>query len=135
MLPVPQPLASAAVEETRPVGTLRPLRVSSPALGVQVFDFGQNFAGVVSLRGLRCSAGETVTVRHAELLTHPPYGAADGSIYVGNLRAARATDVYTCRGDIQGESYTPTFTQHGAMARGGRRPALVSTPRAPRARP
>ncbi|MGB1875277.1 MAG: family 78 glycoside hydrolase catalytic domain, partial [Akkermansiaceae bacterium] len=37
----------------------------------------------------------------------------DGNIYVGNLRGAQATDVYTCRGDGTGEDYTPTFTQHG----------------------
>ena len=54
-----------------------------------------------------------VTIRHAELLMHPPYGEHDGSIYVGNLRKALATDVYTCRGDAEGESYVPTFTQHG----------------------
>ena len=65
------------------------------------------------LDGLLCAEGQNVTIRHAELLNHPPYGAQDGSIYVGNLRGARATDVYTCRGDAAGESYEPTFTQHG----------------------
>ena len=81
---------------------------------VQVFDFAQNMAGVVRLSGLRCTAGTNITLRHAELLMHPPYGNYDGStIYVGNLRGAKATDVYTCRGDPAGESYVPTFTQHG----------------------
>ena len=106
-------LASALFEPTRHVAVLPPLKVTSPAAGVQVFDFGQNLAGVVRLSGLRCAAGQKVTVRHAELLTHPPYGAHDGSIYVANLRKAQATDVYTCRGDPAGESYTPSFTQHG----------------------
>jgi len=32
---------------------------------------------------------------------------------VGNLRNAQATDTYTCKGDPNGESYEPRFTQHG----------------------
>ena len=106
-------LSSALFEPTRHLARLPVRAVTSPAPGVQVFDFGQNMAGVVSLTGLRCERGSNVTIRHAELLTHPPYGPRDGSIYVGNLRKAQATDIYTCRGDDEGEDYVPTFTQHG----------------------
>ena len=107
-------LSSALFEPTRHLSRRAPVSITSPAPHVQVFDFGQNLAGVVSLRGLRCESGQRVTIRHAELLTHPPYGAVDGSIYVGNLRTAKATDVYTCRGDPgEAEEFTPTFTQHG----------------------
>jgi alpha-L-rhamnosidase len=48
------------------------------------------------------TAGQTVIMRHAEVLQHPPYGPADGSIYQGNLRTALATDTFTLRGDPQG---------------------------------
>jgi len=106
-------LSAALFEPVRHLAHFTPLRITSPRHGVQVFDFMQNIAGIVQLSGLRCSAGTNVTLRHAELLQHPPYGPTDGSIYVGNLRSARATDVYTCSGDASGERYTPTFTQHG----------------------
>jgi alpha-L-rhamnosidase len=60
-------------------------------------------------------AGVTITLRHAELLQHPPYGPADGSIYVGNLRSARATDVYTTGGASEGAEVwePPIGTYHG----------------------
>eukprot|EP00966_Prymnesium_polylepis_P200434 4644687-Prymnesium_polylepis.1 len=106
-------LSSALFEPTRHLDELPPRSASMPSQGVQVFDFGQNLAGVVRLMNMRCARGQNVTIRHAELLMHPPYGPADGSIYVGNLRGAKATDVYTCAGDPAGETYSPTFTQHG----------------------
>ena len=83
---------------------------------VFVFDFGQNLAGVVRLRlPAPVPAGVAITLRHAELLQHPPYGPKDGSIYVGNLRSARATDVYTTGGAAEGfEEWSPPIgTYHG----------------------
>jgi hypothetical protein len=46
---------------------------------------------------------------------HPPYGPADGNIYVGNLRSARATDVYVTGGVDEGvETWEPPIgTYHG----------------------
>jgi hypothetical protein len=40
-------------------------------------------AGVaeLTLAELPMAAGARVALRHAELLTHPPYGPRDGSIY------------------------------------------------------
>ena len=32
---------------------------------------------------------------------------------VGNLRGAKATDTYICKGDPEGEDWQPVFTQHG----------------------
>lgn len=83
---------------------------------VFVFDFAQNLAGVVRLRlPAPVPAGVVITMRHAELLQHPPYGPADGSIYVGNLRSAKATDVYTTGGAAEGfEEWAPPIgTYHG----------------------
>ena len=56
--------------------------------------------------------GLTVQLRHAEVLQHPPYGPADGNIYVANLRSAKATDSYILKGDPAGEEIAFSFTQH-----------------------
>ena len=77
-----------------------------------VVDFGENLSGWVKLF-VKGKAGTTVTLRHAEVLQHPPYGPANGEIYTGNLRTAQATDVYILKGDPNGEIFEPHFTYHG----------------------
>ena len=72
--------------------------------GKLIYDFGQNFAGIVSLK-LRGREGQVVTVRHAEILN------ADGDLNTVFLRSARATLCYTCREGQQ--EYTPRFTYMG----------------------
>jgi alpha-L-rhamnosidase len=80
----------------------------------QLVDFGNNQAAVVRLKRIFCPSGTVVTLRHAEVLMHPPYGDFDGTtIYTHNLRTAEATDRYICSGNAKGESYIPYFTQHG----------------------
>jgi alpha-L-rhamnosidase len=108
-------LASQLFEPIKHISVLPALTVRSPTPGVQVFDFGQNLAGVtrLKLQAGQCACGQNITVRHAEVLLHPPYGPADGTLYTKNLRGAQQTDVYTCAGAGQDEEYTPTFTQHG----------------------
>ena len=69
-----------------------------------VYDFGQNFAGVVRLK-LRGKKGQTVTVRHAEILNE------DGSLNLSFLRSAKATATYICRDGEQ--EYSPRFTYMG----------------------
>ncbi len=69
-----------------------------------IYDFGQNFAGVVSLN-IQGKAGQVITVRHAEILN------PDGTLNVSFLRTAKATAVYTCRDGKQ--SYSPSFTYMG----------------------
>ena len=49
--------------------------------------------------------GTVIKIRHGEVL-YP-----DGSLNVENLRFAKATDIYTCKGG--GEYYEPRFTYHG----------------------
>ena len=69
----------------------------------EIYDFGQNFAGVVSLR-IKGKAGQKVTVRHAEIVT-------DGDLHVKSLRTAKATLVYVCK---EGEQeYSPRLTYMG----------------------
>ena len=89
----------------RAVGEFRPQSWSEPVPGVWVADLGQNFAGVVRLR-IRGTAGQRIQLRFAERLN------PNGTIYTENLRSARATDVYVCRGE-GAEEWTPRFTFHG----------------------
>ncbi len=49
--------------------------------------------------------GQTITVRHAERLN------PDGTVYLTNLRAAKATDTYVLKGGTQ--TLEPMFTFHG----------------------
>lgn len=70
-----------------------------------IFDLGQNMTGVIRLR-VRGTAGATVRIRYAEMLN------PDGTLYTANLRTARVTDYYTCRGEGE-ETWTPRFTFHG----------------------
>lgn len=86
--------------------TLVAKSVTQSKPGVFVFDFGQNFAGWARLR-VKGDSGRTVELRFAELLL------PDGTVDQSNLRAARASDVYTLRGDPAGETYEPLFTYHG----------------------
>jgi alpha-L-rhamnosidase len=70
-----------------------------------IFDLGQNMVGRVRFRG-SAPAGTTIRLRFAEVLD------ADGSLYTINLREARATDVYTFKGEGE-EVWEPRFTFHG----------------------
>lgn len=79
--------------------------ITEPKPGVYVVNLGQNMVGWARLR-LQGSKGRQVTVRHAEMLN------PDGSIYVTNLRAAKATDTYYLDGGPK-RAYEPCFTFHG----------------------
>ena len=109
-------MTSQAFPATTIQSELHALTINEPSPGVYVLDFGQNIAGFVRLTlAAPVEAGLTVTLRHAEILQHPPYGPADGSIYVGNLRSARATDVYTAQGSSDEDEVwePPIGTYHG----------------------
>ena len=69
-----------------------------------VYDFGQNFAGVVRLK-IRGKRGQKILVRHAEILN------PDGSLNTAFLRTAKARIAYTCAGGE--ETYSPRFTYMG----------------------
>ncbi len=99
-------LSTQTMPPIRVTGDIQPLKITSPKPGMFVYDMGQNFSGVVRLK-VRGPRGATVRLRHAELLYD------DGTLNVENLRAARATDSYTLRGDGEEEVYQPRFTYHG----------------------
>ena len=89
----------------RRTGEIKTVVVTHPKPGLAVFDYGRNFSGWARLR-INGSAGTKVVLRYGEMLN------PDGTVYRKNLRAARATDTYVCRGDGQ-ETWEPRFTFHG----------------------
>jgi alpha-L-rhamnosidase len=70
-----------------------------------LLDSGQNISGWVRLV-VRGSAGDVVTVRHAEVLE------PSGALHTAALRKAKATDVYTLASDGE-HILEPVFTFHG----------------------
>ncbi len=93
-----------AYDEAEPVRFLH--RLKGTLIGHDrgdIYDFGQNAAGVVFLY-VKATEDTKITVRHGEMM--------DGDkLYTANLRAARCEDVFYCR---HGKQYlTPTFTFHG----------------------
>lgn len=83
---------------------MHPVTCSTISDGTLIYDFGQNFAGVVKLK-LRGTKGQKVTVTHAEILNR------DGSLNVKFLRTAKATATYICRDGEQ--EYSPRLTYMG----------------------
>lgn len=79
--------------------------ITNPKPGVYIFDFHQNMAGVERLR-VQGPAGTDVQLRFAEVLN------PDGTLYVENLRTAKATDHYILSGKGP-ETFQPDFTFHG----------------------
>jgi alpha-L-rhamnosidase len=100
--PLLQPHPGPPVRE---IQEFRAQSITEPTPGVYVLNLGQNFAGVARLK-VRGDTGQKITLRFAERLN------PDGTIYTKNLRAARATDVYTCKGSGV-ETWEPRFTFHG----------------------
>lgn len=85
---------------------LTPASVRELTPGVWIVDFGQNIVGWVRLHVHAALPGSTVRIRHGERLN------PDGSLYTANLRRARATAEYVCRGGAQ-EVWEPRFTFFG----------------------
>ncbi|MCB0008579.1 MAG: family 78 glycoside hydrolase catalytic domain [Anaerolineales bacterium] len=84
--------------------TLAPVTISQSPAGKTLIDFGQNLVGWLRIRVQR-EAGQTITLRHAEVLENEELGTRP-------LRIAEATDTYTLRGDGV-EVWEPRFTFHG----------------------
>ncbi len=84
---------------------LVPVEINEVKPGVYVFDFGKNMVGYTRLK-VEQREGSTIQMRFAELLHD------DGTVAQENLRTAKATDYYTCKGDGV-EEFEPYFTYHG----------------------
>ena len=108
-------LVEEAMGELKSQGTLPPIKVikprtavkmTQPAPGVYLYDFGQNFAGWLHLK-VKGPAGATVKIHTAELMHEDT-----GMLNPNTNRGAVATDTYICKGDGL-EEYEPSFTYHG----------------------
>lgn len=73
--------------------------------GSYIYDFGQNLTGAALLK-IKGKRGQKIKLRFAEMLNE------NGSLYLENLRYAKATDYYICQGNGT-ETYFPSFTYHG----------------------
>ncbi len=83
---------------------LKPVSCVKRDDGELIYDFGQNFAGVIKAK-INGKNGDTVIFRHAEILKK------DGSLFTELLRTAKATATYTC---VDGEQvYSPKYTYMG----------------------
>lgn len=81
----------------------KPQRVTRTPSGELIYDFGQNFAGVICAR-LKGIKGQKVIFRHSEVLV-------DGELFTKSLRTAKATATYFCK---EGEQeYSPRLTYMG----------------------
>jgi alpha-L-rhamnosidase len=84
---------------------LKPVKIFKAPNGDHLIDFGQNMAGIISLK-VGGKPGDTVRVFHAETLDEK------GNFYAGNLRNAAAEDVFILTGKGM-ETFEPHFTYHG----------------------
>jgi alpha-L-rhamnosidase len=100
------PLVAQRSEPVRINETIAPVSVNEVRPGIFIFDLGQNITGWVRLRLAGVPAGTRIVLRHGERLN------PDGTLYTENLRRAKATDTYTCRGGGE-EVWEPHFTFHG----------------------
>ncbi len=101
-----QPLVQAHPgPPVRAIQEFKAQTVTEPKPGVYVLNLGQNFAGVPRLK-VSGKPGQKVTLRFAERLN------PDGTVYTTNLRSARSTDTYICKGGGT-ETWQPRFTFHG----------------------
>jgi alpha-L-rhamnosidase len=83
----------------------KPVAITEPQPGVFVLDMGQNFAGFARLK-ITGEKDQKISLRFAERLK------PDGMLYTTNLRGARVTDTYICKGSGV-ETWEPRFTYHG----------------------
>ncbi|KAK7943718.1 uncharacterized protein PG986_012831 [Apiospora aurea] len=86
--------------------TVQPKNIFTSPSGKTLVDFGQNFVGRINIKNLKRDKGQTVIIRHAEVLE-------DGELGTRPLRSARATDTITFRSPRPLGSWSPLFTFHG----------------------
>ena len=103
--PLEPEIVPQSFQPIRAQETFTAAAVTTPKPGIYIYDFRQNLAGVPRLR-VRGAAGTDVQLRFAEVLN------PDGTLYVDNLRTAKATDHFILSGKGE-EEFQPDFTFHG----------------------
>lgn len=92
-------------EPARIIETIKPAVALTTPKGETVLDMGQNMVGWMRFT-VRAEAGTVVTLQHAEVLDR------DGNFYTGNLRSAKQTITYICRGG-EAETFEPHLSFQG----------------------
>lgn len=82
----------------------KPISVKKAPSSELIYDFGQNFAGIVRYK-VNGKKGQKITVRHAEILT------PEGELNTVFLRSAKCMTEYICRDGMQ--EYAPRMTYMG----------------------
>ena len=104
-------------------GTIKVVRTSSSAPinltkgQAVILDFGQNIVGWVRLK-VRGRSGNCLHIRFSEMLNdtgdkNRGNDGPGGSLYLANLRTAKAECFYTLSGNTEGETYHPSTTFFG----------------------
>jgi alpha-L-rhamnosidase len=88
----------------RKLAEIKAVNITEPNSGVFIFDMGQNFSGWARLKVVNANSGDKIVMRFAEMLN------PDGTLYTKNLRRAKCTDTYICKGGAKGEIWEPQFT-------------------------
>jgi alpha-L-rhamnosidase len=104
--PAPVDIVAQDFPPIRVERTLEAESLTEPKPGVWVYDFGQNFSGIETLR-LHGRQTADVRMRFAEVLN------PDGTLYTDNLRTAKATDHFLNLTGDGNYDLTPPFTFHG----------------------
>jgi len=84
---------------------LKPKQIFQTPKGETIIDFGQNMTGWIEFF-VQGKEGDKVIIKCFEVLD------VEGNAYFANLRAAKETIEYTCRGSGM-ETYHPNFTYQG----------------------
>ncbi|GLX70492.1 alpha-L-rhamnosidase [Paenibacillus glycanilyticus] len=91
-------------EPARITEQIKPIELIETPAGETVLDMGQNMVGRLHFN-VNLPAGTELTIQHAEVLDR------EGNFYIGNLRKAKQTVRYVCKGG--GENYEPHFSFQG----------------------
>ncbi len=83
---------------------IKPISIKSSGDDRYILDFGQNLAGFAQI-STKAKSGQVIKLQFVEVLN------PDGSIYLANLRGARAIDQFI--GNGKSMKWEPRFTFHG----------------------
>ena len=98
------------MERIECVQTLTPVSVTEPEEGTFVYDFGQEFSGIVKLTGLQGKAGDCITIQYGEALNGENMSASDdteGTVWNDNYLMAQNTDYFVMNGESS--EYAPAL--------------------------
>lgn len=98
-------LVAPEAPPVRIVDSVLPEKVFRSKSGKVIIDFGQNLVGKLRLSKVDLRRGESLTMRHAEVMEN-------GELGTRPLRSAECTDVVISAGDPIYD-WTPKFTYHG----------------------